>query len=90
MRAVWKARRRKPLSLKYGSADIADRILSGRMWEGMTAEMLRDSWGDPTHVRRQLHKTRTTEIWRYVRTGRTRLGNRIIIENGVVVGFEHP
>ncbi|WP_174800088.1 hypothetical protein [Methylobacterium currus] len=88
-RAVRNARRRKPLRVKYGSADIANRILSGKMWTGMTAEMLRDSWGDPTHVRRQVHKTRTTEIWRYVQTGRQRFKNRITLENGVVIGFEH-
>lgn len=94
LRTVWCAirnnRRRRPLRLKYRSSVIANRILSGQMWPGMTAEMLRDSRGDPTHIRRQIHKTRTTEVWRYVQTGKNRFKNRITIENGIVIGFEQP
>lgn len=37
------------LTRKYGK-DIALMISSGKIWKGMTIEMLRDSWGKPDKV----------------------------------------
>jgi hypothetical protein len=37
------------LTKKYGK-DIASMISSGKIWKGMTIEMLRDSWGEPDKV----------------------------------------
>lgn len=37
------------LTKKYGK-DIALMISSGKIWKGMTIEMLRDSWGKPDKV----------------------------------------
>ena len=37
------------LTKKYGK-DIASMISAGKIWKGMTIEMLRDSWGKPDKV----------------------------------------
>ncbi len=55
---------------KYGDASIVDRIMAAEMWQGMTAEMLTDSWGRPVDRDREVYKTRTTETWKYGQTGK--------------------
>ncbi|AWB24804.1 DUF2845 domain-containing protein [Methylobacterium currus] len=81
-------RRRDDLLTKYGDEAIVDRIVAAKMWQGMTAEMLRDSWGEPDDIGSDVYKTRTTETWKYGRTGRNRYMNRVIVEGGVVVGHK--
>jgi len=39
------------LENKYGT-DMAARIASGKIWKGMSAEMVRDSWGAPLKINR--------------------------------------
>jgi hypothetical protein len=81
-------RRYERLMAKYGDASIVDRIMASEMWQGMSAEMLTDSWGRPVKVDREVYKTRTTEEWKYGQTGKNRYKNRIIVENDYVVGFK--
>ena len=80
-------RRYDRLMAKYGDASIVDRIMAAEMWQGMTAEMLTDSWGSPVDRDCEVYKTRTTETWKYGQTGKNRFKNRVVVENDVVVGF---
>ncbi len=81
-------RRYDRLMAKYGDASIVGRIMASEMWQGMTAEMLTDSWGRPAAMDRDVYKTRTTEEWKYGQVGKNRFKNRIIVENNFVVGFK--
>ena len=54
----------KDLIKKYGSKN-ADRILSGKIWIGMTTAMLKDSWGDPAQINRTVTKYSVHEQWVY-------------------------
>ncbi len=47
--------KRKYYIKKYGTA-IADRISSNRIWKSMTEQMLRDSWGEPDKVTKNVEK----------------------------------
>jgi len=92
MRAAAKRRARRRryefLMSKYADASIVNRIMASEMWQGMTAEMLTDSWGAPIDRDRDVYKTRTTETWKYGQTGRNRFKHRVVVENSIVVGFK--
>jgi hypothetical protein len=49
---------------KYGSR-IGDRIYEGKIWKGMTAEMVKDSWGSPRKINRIISGTGVREEWQY-------------------------
>lgn len=92
MRAAAKRRARRRryefLMSKYADASIVNRIIASEMWQGMTAEMLTDSWGSPIDRDTDVYKTRTTETWKYGQTGRNRFKHRVLVENSIVVGFK--
>jgi hypothetical protein len=81
-------RRRNVLIARYGSADIAHRIIAGKVWQGMTRDQLRDAWGEPEDRDEQVLKTKTKEVWKYGRTSRTRFAQKVFIEDEVVTGWE--
>lgn len=83
-----KKKRYEALVRKYGDARIASRIMEGSIWQEMTEEMVRDSWGPPAAVEVKVLKTKHKEIWKYTQTGKNRFRNRVIIENGIVVGWD--
>jgi uncharacterized protein YecT (DUF1311 family) len=64
-------RRRNHLVQKYGR-EIGLKILSRGVWQGMTSEQLRESWGGPVDIDRLLYKTKTKETWKYNQTGKNR------------------
>ncbi len=78
-------RRREHLIEKYGPV-IAERILAGAVWQGMTNEQLLDSWGHPTAVDREVRYNKTKETWKYNQTGKNRFDNYVFLENDVVIG----
>ena len=80
--------RSEALARKYGDAGIASRIMKGSIWQEMTEEMARDSWSPPAAVEVKVLKTKRKEIWKYTQTGKNRFRNRIIIENGIAVGWD--
>lgn len=81
--------RRTALFGKYGSQEVVDAILDGRYWQGQTAEMLIDSLGNPVGTDRKVLRTKVSETWKYHPRGRGRYGLRLILDNGVVVGWDH-
>jgi hypothetical protein len=52
------------LENKYGSR-MGDRIFEGKIWKGMTAEMVKDSWGSPRKINRIISGTGVREEWQY-------------------------
>jgi len=59
-----KADRKNAMIAKYGD-QIASRILDGTVWLGMTDEMARDSWGEPSKINRTVTSNLVHEQWVY-------------------------
>lgn len=50
--------------LKYGE-DIGQRVAYKQIWKGMTDEMVRDGWGEPETINRNVEKWGVFEQWNY-------------------------
>ena len=81
----WK---RERLMEKYGDATLVDNLMQGMFWQGQTEEQLLDSLGKPLDIDHKVLKTKTKETWKYQETGKNRYALKIIIENGLVVGWD--
>jgi hypothetical protein len=55
------------LENKYGSS-MAARLYSGKIWRGMTSEMVKDSWGSPLKINRVISDNIIKEEWIYKNT----------------------
>ena len=55
------------LENKYGTS-IAERLDERKIWRGMTAEMVRDSWGIPDKIDRAINGDTVKEEWIYRNT----------------------
>lgn len=55
------------LSNKYGP-NVASRLYEGKIWKGMTAEMVKDSWGNPRKINRVISGNNIKEEWFYNNT----------------------
>ena len=55
------------LQNKYGTS-IATRLYEGKIWKGMTAEMVTDSWGGPKKINRVINGNNIREEWIYSNT----------------------
>jgi hypothetical protein len=53
----------------------------------MSAEMLLESRGRPDDCDESVYKAKRKEVWKYGQTGKNRYKEKIIIENGIVVGW---
>lgn len=83
-----KKKRREALLKRYGDPAIVEKIMQRMFWQGQTQEQLLDSLGRPLDVDERVLKTKTKETWKYNQTGTNRYGLRVILENGVVVGWD--
>jgi hypothetical protein len=52
------------LENKYGTG-VAARLYQGKIWKGMSAEMVRDSWGNPKKINRLISGNNIREEWIY-------------------------
>jgi hypothetical protein len=52
------------LENKYGTS-MAARIISGKIWKGMTTDMVQDSWGSPKKINRVINGNIVKEDWFY-------------------------
>ncbi len=50
--------------LKYGE-DIGQRVAYKQIWKEMTDEMVRDGWGEPETINRNVEKWGVFEQWNY-------------------------
>ena len=55
------------LENKYGTS-LAAKLIAGKIWKGMTAEMVRDSWGRPAKINRVISGNTLKEEWIYSNT----------------------
>ncbi len=55
------------LENKYGSS-MAKLLLAGKIWKGMTGDMVRDSWGSPSKVNKTFEGNLAKEEWTYKNT----------------------
>ena len=76
------------LTERFGSV-IAQNIIDGLVWQGMTVEMLREAKGEPDDADRNVFKTKTKETWKYGRIGKNLFSFRVMIEDGLVVGWKN-
>lgn len=52
------------LENKYGTS-MASSLIAGKIWRGMSAEMVRDSWGKPLKINRVISGNTIKEEWIY-------------------------
>lgn len=52
------------LENKYGTS-IATRIYEGKIWKGMNAEMVKDSWGSPRQINSIINGNTVREEWKF-------------------------
>ncbi|HOW40978.1 MAG TPA: hypothetical protein PL123_10580 [Bacteroidales bacterium] len=52
------------LEEKYGTS-MAARLNAGKIWKGMNSEMIRDSWGKPDKINREINGNTVKEEWIY-------------------------
>lgn len=76
------------LRSRYLDGEIAERIIAGQMWQGQSSEQLVDALGRPKSIEQKVFKARKREVWKYDHRGGNRYGLRVIMEDGVVVGWE--
>ncbi|WP_156922223.1 DUF2845 domain-containing protein [Azorhizobium doebereinerae] len=85
---VLKQQRRKALMQKYGDKYIVDMIMNRQIWQGMHKEQIIESWGPPEAKDQHIYKTKTSETFKYRKTGKNRFVYRVMLENDYVVGWK--
>ncbi len=88
VRALAKNSRYARLMAKYGDETVVDALLTQTIWQGMTAEQLRDSWGEPAAVEQKVMKTKVREVFKYKPLGRNRFRDKVTLEDGVITGWD--
>jgi hypothetical protein len=81
-------KKRERLMAKYNDSHVVEMIMQHKVWQGMSAEQLVESWGRPADTDHKVYKTKTTDIYKYNQTGKNRFRSRVRVENGVVVGWD--
>ncbi len=77
-----KAERKVGLTKKYGSS-AATRIADGKIWIGMTEQMLLESWGRPDDINTTVTRYGTSKQFVYG------LGRYVYVENGKVDSWQN-
>jgi hypothetical protein len=73
--------RRTALTKKYGSKEIAEKIMAKKIWLGMTSEMAIESWGRPSDINKTVGSWGVHEQWVYRDT-------YLYFENGVLTSWQ--
>jgi hypothetical protein len=63
------AERRNYLFEKFGDMEVVEKIMAGRVWQGMSQDCLIESWGHPADIDEKVYKTKIKETWKYGETG---------------------
>ena len=62
--------------------------MDGQLFQGMTKEMLQESWGEPDDKDEERLRSKLKQTWKYNQAGVNRYGVRVYLENDVVVGWK--
>jgi len=77
------------LTAKYPNDDsVVAMIMLGQVWKGMSKEQLLDSMGHPADVGVDVRKNMRVETYKYGHTGKNRFLQRVMLEDGTVVGWK--
>jgi len=76
------------LLAKYGDEKLVVAIVTGTIWQGMTSEQLREAWGDPIAIEEKVLKTKTKQVFKYQQVSRTRFRDKVMLEDGIVIGWD--
>jgi hypothetical protein len=87
-KAAEEERRVHLVQRKYSGSPYASDIAAGLVRQGMTYGMVLDAWGQPASVDRKVLKTKTKEVLKYNPGPRRTFGNKVFLEDGIVVGWE--
>jgi hypothetical protein len=74
-------KRKADLTKKYGSQDIAEKIMAKKIWLGMTSAMTLESWGKPSDINRSVGSWGVHEQWVYGNT-------YLYFEDGVLTSWQ--
>jgi hypothetical protein len=74
-------KRRADLTKKYGSQEIAEKIMAKKIWLGMTSAMALESWGKPSDINRSVGSWGVHEQWVYRDT-------YLYFEDGVLTSWQ--
>jgi hypothetical protein len=74
-------KRRADLTKKYGSQEIAEKIMAKKIWLGMTSAMALESWGKPSDINRSVGSWGVHEQWIYGDT-------YLYFEDGVLTSWQ--
>ncbi|WP_373072348.1 hypothetical protein [Sulfurimonas sp.] len=81
-------KKRERLINKYGDPEIVESIMNNEVWQGATEEHVIDSLGKPLDIDQKVLKTKIKEVWKYEEVAKNRYALKVIIENGIVVGWD--
>lgn len=73
---------------KYGDADLANMLMNGKIAQGMTQDMLVDSWGLPEDISERIFRRKTRHIYKYNRSGKNRYRSKVKLEDGIIIGWD--
>ena len=87
-RSLAKRSRYARLLAKYGDEKLVHAVMDGTIWQGMTAEQLRDAWGDPVSIEEKVMKTKVKQVFKYQQVAKNRFRDKVTLEDGVVTGWD--
>ncbi len=76
------------LMRKYGDEKLVHALLDGTIWQGMTAEQLRDAWGEPVSIEEKVMKTKVKQVFKYRQVTKSQFRDKVTLEDGVIVGWD--
>ena len=79
-------RREQRLRERYSGQELED-LIAKVIWEGESADQIRDSLGPPIAVESHTRKTKHKEVWKYGHEGGNRYRLRITLDDGQVVSW---
>ena len=80
--------KRERLMKKYNNTILVERLMKGEIWQGQTRGQVIDALGKPLMINEQVLKTKTKYTYKYNRIAKNRYGLKVIIENGLVIGWD--
>jgi len=87
-RGLAKNSRYAKLMAKYGDETVVHALVTQTIWQGMTIDQLKDSWGEPVAVEQKVMKTKVREIYKYKPLGKNRFRDKVTLEDGIITGWD--